>query len=75
MTFLEAIERVFKDRAKMACPVMLEEIPWYGDGIYYDPIHSWMWASGRKAGLPTPPIVFGQWEVLDLIRDSKTEPQ
>ncbi len=64
MNFLEALVVVFKDQTKMACPVVPKDRPGYGDGIYFDPIHSWMWDSGRKAGLPIPTLTFGEWEVV-----------
>ncbi len=60
MNFLEALEIIYKDRMKMTRPV-----DYYMDAIYFDAIHSWMWNSGRKAGLPTPVLTFGEWEVID----------
>lgn len=61
MNFLEALEIIHKDRMKMMRPVG------YGDAIYFDPIHGWMWNSGRKAGLPTPALALGEWEITDRL--------
>ena len=65
MNFLNAIDIVFKDRSKMTRPIIQPPYPGWDDAIYFDCIHSWMWNSGRKPGIPTPPLVFGEWEIID----------
>ena len=65
MDCLSALKIVYKNSNRMARPVIGKQYPGYDDGIYFDPVHSWMWASGRKAGLPIPLLLFGEWEVVD----------
>ena len=66
MDFLSALKIVSKEHNKYARPVLGTEYPGYDDAIYYDPVHIWMWTSGRKAGLPIPLLLFGDWEVIDI---------
>lgn len=39
----------------------------YPFGIYFDKEFGWLWSSGNKAGIPTPVLTFGNWEIMEKV--------
>ena len=76
MNLLEALQAVYEDRSKMARPVVNEPArPAFDAGIYFDKLYGWLWSgTERKAGLPAPAVLFGEWRLVDLVRDPKYNP-
>jgi len=67
VNMLEALKEVHQNPGKIAVPIIRSKSNGYPyvSGIHFDPQMSWCWADGRKAGLPTPILLFGEWEVVD----------
>ncbi len=66
MNFLEALEIIRNDSTKMAVPDNGSVGP-YPFGIYFDKEFGWLWSSGNKAGIPTPVLTFGNWEIMEKV--------
>ncbi len=63
MKFGESLEIVCEDSKKMAVPVNGNAV--YPFGIYFDRYLGWLWSNGKKAGIPTPVLLKGNWEVME----------
>lgn len=62
MTFLEALEIVYRDPTKMAVPVEFPD----GAIIYTPDEHPcWAWHHGIPARIPAPRLLFAEWEVVE----------
>jgi hypothetical protein len=67
MTFVEALQAVYRDPSKMAVPVIPDKGP-IGLGVIFNPREHpcWSWVGGRPVQIPAPRLLFGEWEVREI---------